>query len=235
MGSLVTYAREGSVATIGMDDGKKNALSSEMLAELNAALDRALSDRATVLLTGREGVFSAGFDLATLMAGGLPALTMVRGGFELAARLLAFPAPVVAACGGHAIAMGAFLMLSADYRFGVSGPYKVVANEVALGLTIPYAAAEICRQRLVPAHFNRTVLLSEVYSPEGAVEAGFFDRLVDPPDLANAAQKLATELTKLNAKAHAASKLRARAQVLAALQEAIAADDADLRRVWAIQ
>jgi len=234
MGSLVTYALEGSVATIRMDDGKKNALSSAMLAELNAALDRALSDRATVLLTGREGVFSAGFDLTTLMAGGINALTMVRGGFELAARLLAFPAPVVAACGGHAIAMGAFLMLSADYRFGVSGPYKVVANEVALGLTIPYAAAEICRQRLVPAHFNRTVLLSEVYTPEGAVEAGFFDRIVEPSDLTSSAQKLAVELTKLNAKAHAASKLRARAQVLAALQEAIAADDADLRKVWAI-
>jgi enoyl-CoA hydratase len=234
MGSLVTYTLEGSVATITMDDGKKNALSSAMLAELNAALDRALSDRATVLLTGREGVFSAGFDLTTLMAGGVNALQMVRGGFELAARVLAFPTPVVAACAGHAIAMGAFLMLSADYRFGVPGPFKVVANEVALGLTIPYAAAEICRQRLVPAHFTRTVLLSEVYDPEGAVQAGFFDRLVAPADLTVASQTLAAELTKLNAKAHAASKLRARAQVLAALKEAIAADDADLRKVWGI-
>ncbi len=234
MSSLVTYVLEGSVATITMDDGKKNALSSAMLSELNAALDRALSDRATVLLTGREGVFSAGFDLTTLMAGGVNAFNMVRGGFELAAKVLAYPAPVVAACGGHAIAMGAFLMLSADYRFGVSGPFKVVANEVALGLTIPYAAAEICRQRLTPAHFNRTVLLSEVYTPEAAVEAGFFDRVVAPADLTDAAHKLATELTKLNAKAHAASKLRVRAQVLEAMKHAIAADDADLRKVWGI-
>lgn len=234
MSSLVTYSLEGSVATITMDDGKKNALSSAMIAELNAALDRAQADRATVLLTGREGIFSAGFDLTTLMAGGINALNMVQGGFRLAAKVLGHPAPVVAACGGHAIAMGAFLMLSADYRIGVSGPFKVVANEVALGLTFPYAAVEICRQRLTPAHFNRTVLLSESYTPEGAVEAGFFDRVVAPSDLTEVARKLAADFTKLNAKAHAASKLRVRGQVLAAMKEAIAADEADLRKVWGI-
>lgn len=234
MSSLVTYSLEGSVASITMDDGKKNALSSAMIAELSTAFDRAEADRATVLLTGREGIFSAGFDLSTLMAGGVNALNMVRGGFELAAKILAHPTPVVAACGGHAIAMGAFLMLSADYRLGVSGAFKVVANEVALGLTFPYAAVEICRQRLTPAHFNRTVLLSETYTPEGAVEAGFFDRLVAPAELAEAAQKLAKEFTKLNANAHAASKIRVRGQVFAAMRDAIAADDADLRKVWGI-
>jgi enoyl-CoA hydratase len=76
-----------------MDDGKVNALSRPMLTELGAALDRAAADRAVVVLTGREGVFSAGFDLPVLRAGGPPAAELLHAGFELAERMLAFPAP----------------------------------------------------------------------------------------------------------------------------------------------
>ncbi len=234
MGALVNYRLEESVATITMDDGKKNALSGAMLQELDAAFDRAATDRATVVLTGREGIFSAGFDLKTLAAGGEQAVALICGGFELAAKVLAFPRPVVAACGGHAIAMGVFLVLSADFRIGVPGPYKLVANEVALGMTMPYAAVEICRQRLTPAHFTRTVLLSEVYTPEASVDAGFLDRLVPANELVSAAQTHALALTKLSPQAHGASKLRARAEVLDALHRAIAADNADLRKLWGL-
>ena len=94
-----------------MDDGKVNVMSSAMQAELHAALDRAEADGAVVVLTGRPGVFSAGFDLTVLRAGGDEAPAMVRGGFELAYRVLSFPLPVVVACTGHAIAMGTFLLL----------------------------------------------------------------------------------------------------------------------------
>src|SRR6185503_10431701 len=135
MGTLVSYQLDGSVATITMDDGKVNALSLQMLTELGAALDRATADRAVVVLTGRDGIFSAGFDLKVLRAGGPDAWAMLRGGFELAERILSFPTPVLIACTGHAIAMAVFLLLSGDYRVGVDGPYKINANEVAIGLT----------------------------------------------------------------------------------------------------
>ncbi len=141
MSTLVTYHQAGATATIAMDDGKVNALSAQMFAELNAALDRAEAAGATVVLTGREGIFSAGFDLRVLRAGGPQAPALVRSGFELSARLLAFPAPVVVACTGHAIAMGVFLLLSGDFRLGAAGPYRITANEVAIGLTMPRAAA----------------------------------------------------------------------------------------------
>jgi len=178
MGTLVSYQLEGSIATITMDDGKVNALSVQMLTELGAALDRATADRAVVVLTGRDGLFSAGFDLAVLRGGGSDASGMLRAGFELAERLLSFPTPVLIACTGHAVAMGVFLLLSGDYRVGAAGPYKITANEVAIGLTMPRAAVEICRQRLTPAHFNRAVVLAEVFSPDDAVAAGFLDRVV---------------------------------------------------------
>src|SRR3954471_12415346 len=124
---LVSYHLEGAIATVTMDDGKVNALSPAMQAELKSALDRAEADRAVLLLTGRDGVFSAGFDLRVIRGGGNDAGAMVRGGFELAHRLLSFPTPVVVACTGDAIAMGVFLLLSADYRVGASGSYKLMA------------------------------------------------------------------------------------------------------------
>jgi enoyl-CoA hydratase len=235
MGTLVTYRLRDSVATITMDDGKVNALSLAMLTELGAALDRAAADGAVVVLTGREGVFSAGFDLPVLRAGGPAAAELLHAGFELAERMLAFPAPVLVACPGHAVAMGVFLLLSGDYRIGARGPYKLTANEVAIGMTMPQAAVEICRQRLTPACFNRAVLLAEVFKPEDAVAAGFLDRVVPPAELAEAAAVAAAELAGLDLDAHAASKLRARRLALAALREAIDRDDAAYRALAAAQ
>lgn len=221
METLVSYRLEQSVATVALDDGKANALSPRMFRELDEALDRAEADRAVVVLSGRSGMLSAGFDLKVMGAGGAEALGMLRAGFSLAARLLAFPTPVIVACTGHAIAMGSFLLLSADYRIGSSGPFKITANEVAIGLTVPYAALEICRHRLAPAHFQRAVLLSELYTPESAVAAGFLDRVVAADQLASAVGELALSLTKLHMGAHHASKLRARASLLDAIRDGI--------------
>ena len=226
MSGLATYQLKDSIAGITIDDGKVNALSPKMLAEINAALDQATADRAVVVLTGREGMFSAGFDLRVLTAGGPDAIAMLFAGFELAERILSLPTPVVIACNGHAVAMGVFLLLSGDYRVGAAGPYRITANEVAIGLTMPRAAVEICRQRLAPAHFNRAVILAEPYSPDDAVAAGFLDRIVQPSELQDVADSIAVQLGKLNMAAHAASKLRAREQALTALRAAIEADKA---------
>jgi enoyl-CoA hydratase len=229
VGALVEYRRDGRVAVITMDDGKVNALSNQMLGELDAALDRAGADGDVVLLTGRAGVLSAGFDLPTLGAGGPEAFTMVRSGFELAARLLSFPTPVIVACSGHAVAMGVFLVLSADYRVGASGPYKLQANEVAIGLPLPGAAIEILRLRLNPAHFSRAALLAEAYTPDTAVEAGFLDRVVPAGELTDTALAVARSAAALDLDAHAASKQRARGATLDTIRAAIDADARALR------
>jgi enoyl-CoA hydratase len=230
MEALVTYETDGPIATITMDDGKVNVLSPRMLTELEAAFDRATADRAVVVLRGREGVFSAGFDLAVLNAGGAESLAMVRAGFELAERVLSFPTPVVIACTGHAVAMGVFLVLSGDHRIGAAGPFRLTANEVAIGLTMPRAAVEICRQRLTPAHFNRAVVLAEPFTPAEAVEAGFLDRVVDPASLDAAARTAAEALAALDMASHVATKQRARGPALDAIRAGIAADWSSFRR-----
>ncbi len=227
MEPIVSYRHDAGVATISLDDGKVNALSVRMLSQVNAALDRAEADGAVVVLTGRDGVFSAGFDLGVLREGGDEAVAMIRAGFELAERLLAFPTPVLAACTGHAVAMGVFLLLSADYRIGAAGPFKIMANEVAIGMAMPRAAIEICRQRLTPPHFHRAIALAERYSPDGAREAGFLDQVVSTDRLAEAIRSTAARLATLDLTAHAVSKRRMREGVLAAVRTAIEADAAE--------
>jgi enoyl-CoA hydratase len=229
MSTPVTYDLRDSIATIAMDDGKRNALSIEMLTGINRALDRAAADRAVVIFTGREGAFSGGFDLRVLAGGGPDARAMVRTGFELAERILSFPAPVVVACTGHAIAMGAFLLLSGDYRVGAAGAYKIGANEVAIGITMPFFGVEICRHRLAPAHFQRAVINAEIYTPDDAVAAGFLDRVVPASELEDVARATASALARLDLGVHSATKLRAREHALHSIRAAIDADDAAFR------
>ncbi len=145
MADLVHYRLADGIATITLDDGKRNALSPEMFRQIYAALDRAEADRAVVILTGKEQVFSAGFDLKVMRGAPLEALRMLRAGYALTARVLAYPYPVIAACNGHALAMGVFLMLSADYVIGTRGEFRISANEVAIGMMMPRVAAAMQR------------------------------------------------------------------------------------------
>jgi enoyl-CoA hydratase len=216
---LVSYDLTGAVATLAMDDGKVNLLSPAMQQAIHAGLDRAGADGAeAVVLAGRDGVFSAGFDLGILRGGGLAQTEMVMGGFELAGRVLAFPRPVVMACTGHAIAMGLFLMFSGDYRVGAAGPFTLRANEVAIGLVMPVPAIEILRLRLVPAAFDRAVGLSEAFSPADAVQTGFLDRVVEPAEAVAVAQDVAASLAPLGQAPHQASKKLVRAAALDAIR-----------------
>ncbi|MCH8059193.1 MAG: crotonase/enoyl-CoA hydratase family protein [Proteobacteria bacterium] len=220
----VQYRLQGRVATLRIDDGKRNALTPQILREIYRALDQAESDRAIVIISGRESVFSAGFDLNVMKRGGIDALRMLRAGYALPARVLAYPYPVIAACNGHALAMGVFLMLSADYVIGSRGDFKIAANEVAIGLTMPRVAAAMLRHRLNPAAFQRAVTLSEYFDVEAARTAGFFDEVVDPGELIPRAEAHAESLQALDPRAHTTSKRRIRAALIRRIRYSIPLD-----------
>jgi len=149
---------------------------------------------------------------------------MLRSGYALTARVLAYPYPVIAACNGHAMAMGVFLMLSADYVIGRHGDFKIAANEVAIGLTMPRVAAAMLRHRLTPAAYQRAVGLSEYFDVESALQAGFFDELVDSNDLQSRAEACASDHGALDMRAHAASKRRIRAALIRRIRFSIPLD-----------
>lgn len=231
MSTLVRYQLDAGIATLTLDDGKRNALSPEMFRQINAALDRAEADRAVVILTGREETFSAGFDLKVMKSGGASALKMLREGYSLTARVLAHPYPVIAACNGHVLAMGVFLMLSADYVIGTEGDFRISANEVAIGLTMPRVAAAMLRHRLRPSDYQTAVVLSKYFSVADARLAGFFDEVAAPARLMTRAAECAAEFAKLDMPAHAASKRRIRHDLIRHIRRSIPLDLVDALKV----
>ena len=178
MSDLVNYERSGGVSVVTMDDGKVNVFSIPMLSHLHQAFDQAERDETVVLLTGRPGYFSAGFDLKVFDGPADDTLTMLRLGATLAERILSFPAPVAVACSGHAFPAGAFLLMSADTRVGAEGPYKLGLNEVRIGLTLPWFAIVLARHRLTPSHFDHAVVTGTMLDPPQAREAGLLDAVV---------------------------------------------------------
>lgn len=232
MSAPVSYALNDGVAKIGLDDGKANVLSLPMQAAINSAIDSAEKDNAIILLHGRPGKFSAGFDLATLTGGGEDAVAMLMGGFGIAKRLLGHPRPVVVACSGHALAMGLFLVLCADYSVGTAGDFKLCANEVAIGLTLPRTAIEICRNRLAPAHFARATLTSESYSPAQAIPAGMLDAVVGESQLLDTAMARAESFKALDAAAYKGSKAIIRKALLEKMDETMAQDRKSFKKMF---
>jgi enoyl-CoA hydratase len=227
MTETVTYERTDLVSTITMDDGKVNVFSIPMLRALHQAFEQAEEDGTVVVLQGKPGCFSAGFDLKTLSGSPEDALTLLRLGASLAGRVLSFPAPVVVACTGHAFPAGAFLLMAADVRLGADGPFRLGLNEVRIGLTLPWFAIVLARYRLTPAHFDHACVTGEMFDPQAAREAGLLDAVVPLAELSDRAQAVALELTSMDRPAHAATKLRVRKPVLDELQRAIDSELAD--------
>jgi enoyl-CoA hydratase len=218
MQQRVNYAFRDDIATIQMDDGKANAISCAMIDALNRALDQAEKDKAICIITGRAEIFSAGFDLAEL--GGSPEqlCALLIAGSKLCTRLLDFPFPVIAACNGHAYPMGAFIMLSCDYRIGSSGQFNIGMNEVAIGIAAPQYAMELARARLLPPYFQRTAILGELFDPATAATAGFLDEVCAQSALLQRAEEKARQLLSIDFPSMRTSKQRVRHGLIETMQ-----------------
>lgn len=225
MSAPVTYALDGDVAVITLDDGKANAIGHQTAVAVHDGLARARDEAGAVALVGRPGKFSAGFDLAVMTSGVDEARDLLRVGAELAIEVFEFPMPVVIGATGHALAMGAILLLAADTRIGAEGPYKIGLNEVAIGMPVPRFAVELARDRLSPRAFTAAVSHATVYDPEGAVHAGYLDRTVEADAVVGAAVEHAAHLAAtLRRGAFVATRANARSAVAAQLRAGLDAD-----------
>lgn len=228
MSELITYHLEDGIATLTLNNGKVNAISPDVISAFNAALDQATQDRAVVIITGQPGILSGGYDLKVMTAGPKEAVSLVTAGSTLARRMLAHPFPIIVACPGHAVAKGAFLLLSADYRIGVEGPFSIGLNEVQIGMTMHHAGIELARDRLRRSAFHRSVINAEMFDPISAVDAGFLDKVVAVEQLHEAALTAARQLKKINMNAHKHTKLKVRKALLDSLDDAIIRDQEHL-------
>ena len=181
------------VAVIRIDDGKANALGHATMDAINQALDDA-ADAKAVVLFGREGKFSAGFDLAVMKEGPEAAQAMVKKGAELCLRLYGFPAPVLAGSDGHALAAGALVLLSCDVRIATDTPGRIGLPETTIGMPLPVFATELARDRLSRRHFTAATLLGTTYAPAEALDVGFLDRVVPAAEMESTVLDRAREL-----------------------------------------
>ncbi len=225
MTDTVTIDIRDGVAVIRLDDGKANALSHDVLGALDAALDRAEADADAVALFGREGKFSAGFDLAVMKDGPEAAQALTKVGAELCLRLYGFPRPTVAGSDGHALAAGALILLSCDIRIGSDTPGKLGLPEVAIGMPLPVFATELARDRLSPRHFTAATVLATTYSPTDAVEVGFLDQVVPVAELETIVVERAAEIaTALGRAGFVATRRNTRAATIAHIEATLDAD-----------
>jgi len=210
--------RDGA-AWVTLDDGKVNAMSLEMLREIEAQLESARRVGGPVVVKGRRGIFSAGFDLNTFKQGPEASRQMVKAGVRVIEQMLAFPRPIVTACTGHAYPMGAFLMLCADVRFGAAGDWNIGMNEVAIGLALPGFAVALARHRLTPAGAMRAST-GQMFKPEEAARLGYLDYVVGADDLDAAVHDELQRLQKLDMKSYELTKARLNGPLLVSIAEA---------------
>ncbi|MEM1229856.1 MAG: crotonase/enoyl-CoA hydratase family protein [Pseudomonadota bacterium] len=220
-----TLTHTGDIAVITMDDGKANAVSYAMIDSLNSALDESEAARA-VVLAGRPGVFSGGFDLSVMKAGDMAAVTeLVKRGGILAHRLYGLKKPLIAAATGHGIAMGAFMLMASDTRIGPEASAKYGMNETAIGMVIPMFAQVLAEERLSLRHRTGAFIQATIYDSQGAVDAGYLDRLVAQDAVVAKAVEEAEQLAQYPTDAYAGNKLTIRANALARMAQALGLSD----------
>lgn len=202
------------VMVITLDDGKANVISHALLDELLPTLESAKTDAKAVLITGREGLFSAGFDLKEFQKGPSQTKALVARGYEFLYKLYSFPLPLVSACTGHGIALGAFILLASDTRFGTAGDFKISLPETAISMQLSPLLMELATSRLSKRHIIRAAVQSENYDPQTAVDAGFLDEVVEKDALFEKAFAKAEKLSLLPGEFYAKNKMLSRAQSL---------------------
>ena len=219
---LATLNKDGNISTITLDDGKANVFSSKMSQDINQCLDEVATEDGCLIITGKEGMFSAGLDLKTIQSGDADKIIeMSTAAFKLLARIFSFPRPVIAACSGHGIALGTFLLCCCDYRVGVKGDFMIGANEMRTNMVIPDPILELIKFRVAQSHKYRAILGAEMYSIDKALEAGLLDEIVSPDELAKTVNEKAKDLATMGHPSYTMTKELFIAEPLKKINQAI--------------
>lgn len=222
-----SFELQGDVGVLRLDDGKANALDDTMLDALASGMERAKAEAKALLIVGREGRFSAGFNLKALAQ---DPHGLVTRGARVLLDLYAHPQPVIAACTGHAVAGGAVLLLCCDHRVGTQGEFKIGLSEVQIGMPMPAFVSGLARERLVRTEFDRATLFATMYDPNGAARAGYLDEVTDSSPFETALDK-ARVLAALPGPAYAGTKWTARGALIERIRAGL---DEDITRIVAV-
>ena len=182
---MLDIVAHGDIAELRLNRPPANALNHEMLRKLLAGIQQVLGDGARgLILSGQDGMFSAGIDVPQLLGMDRPAISEFWSLlFDSSKALLTCPVPVVAALTGHSPAGGAVLAAHCDYRIAVNGPYKIGFNEVQVGLPLS-ANILMLFEDLVGSRVARQLAMQgKMMTMDEAFAVGLVDELQDAEHL----------------------------------------------------
>jgi enoyl-CoA hydratase len=221
----VSLTESDGIAVLAVDRPPANALDVGLLRSVVAAVERlAASPPPALVITGREGFFSAGADLKAVPTYGPDdQRQMVEGINAMALGVYGLSCPVVGAITGHAIAGGLVLALCTDLRVASTvGRYGL--TEIKVGVPYPQAAIAVVRAELAP-HAARVLTFGNRLVDAGeCLRLGVFDEVVEPGAVLERATAIARELSSFPAETYARTKRELRAPTLEALKTAVADD-----------
>ncbi len=228
--SLQVAVTEDHIAVLTLDDGAKNALDPNRFRELLAAFDEAADDVRAFVITGREGILTAGLDLKYMAAAdedGVADLLVVFG--QALMRIWTEPRPTVCAATGHALAAGTMLAMACDHAVAADGEFAWGLTETQINMTMPGFGLALARANVAADRLDDLVLQGRRVDPVTAVDVGYADERLPLDQVHDRALAVARRLAELPPAGYAATKQRLRGPAAETVLAGLEADIDDMR------
>jgi enoyl-CoA hydratase/carnithine racemase len=224
----------GLVHELRLDRPPVNALSPELLIAIGEEVAEAPERGARALiLSGREGLFSAGLDVPLMVAMDPPELRNALDAFFGAMEALACsPLPIAAAITGHSPAGGAILALFCDWRVMAEGDFKIGLNEVKIGVPMPEVVAALAARTVGPRRAEALCVSGRLIAPNEALEIGFVDQLAPVEEVVEAARLWCEDTIASPPHAMAKTRTRMRRDLVELVRLNLSADTERLAEEW---
>lgn len=209
------------IAVLSLDRGRANAINAEMVTELRDMIRNIEDDDniSGLIITGKEGFFSAGLDLIELYDYDESAIRIFWNDFlDLVSALVAFRKPMISAISGHSPAGGCVIALCSDYRLMAEGKYIIGLNEVPVGIIVPTGIFELYSFWIGKAAAHRNLLEGKLLSTAEALKAGLIDEVVNADSLLYAAERKMQNYIQLERTTWQYSKLHIRKDLIRQVQ-----------------
>jgi enoyl-CoA hydratase len=231
--TAIKSREEDGLLVLTLDRPPVNALDPETLDEISDALDAAGSDPEAVIITEAGGSFSAGADVPKVLEG---TPEQISAGIDSLARcfetLFVYPRPVIAAINGHALAGGAVIACTADWRVMADGDGLIGAVELKAGVPFPAWALEVVRHAVNNSHVEEVIYFGHSYSATDGLRVGLVDELVPPSELMSRATAVARELAAVPRETFRLTKHSLRRWTTEAARRGMAATDDEVKAAW---
>ena len=203
----VSIEVQNDVALVRLTNGVTNAISSELVSDLGAAVDQVKKECRGMVLAGGSKFLSIGFDLPSLLPLDRDGILDFFVNFNrviLAAYTM--PMPTACAVAGHAAGGGNIIALACDYRYMADGKKRIGLNEVNLGVPVPYLADIILHQVVGDRAATEMLYGGELMPAEEATRIGLVDALLPEEELEPRAIEKVSALAALPASGFAEIK-----------------------------